>query len=297
MSLFENPFSLEIPVRVGHLNAVFFINENLFVNSTECISAPHNHHDFEMRYIASGTCNQLIDQRVYTASASDLLLVHPLEYHCQTQDQINMGSSQYNLRFTLEPPSSDAPQTTLHAYRTAQQLLRELRWVHDRDGKLLICFRLLTNEIYERSSGFVSNIQGVCSCILTYVLRFSEGKTDGIFPAEELSFHGYGRSKIDEFFRHKYLTDVKIQDLANDMKVTPRQVNRVMHKMFGMSFTKKLTEMRLREVALQLTYTERSVMEISTDCGFHNYNYFFSCFRREFGVTPSQYRVQKREEA
>ncbi|MBE6633494.1 MAG: helix-turn-helix domain-containing protein [Ruminococcaceae bacterium] len=291
MSLFDNPFSLEIPVRAGNLNAVFFINENLFVTNAECISPPHNHHDFEIRYIATGACNQLIDDRIWEASAQDLLLVHPLEYHCQTNTAMLPDSTQYNLRFTPEPPPDSSPASAKNAYNATLRLLNNTRRLHDDNRKLLVLLELLAEEIHRRHQGFVSNIQSICSCILVEILRLTKSSVEGVFSADELEFHGYGRSKLDEFFRHKYLTDVKVQDLANDMKVSTRQVNRVMNRMFGMSFTQKITEMRLHRVAVELTQNNKPIQQICLECGFTNYTRFFSSFRKEFGMTPGQYRA------
>lgn len=100
MALFQNPFSLEVPVQVGILNLTFFINENLFVSNAEVASIPHNHHDFEMRYVTAGTCRQFVDSRQYLATRGDLLLVHPFEYHCQSLMSDTAHSEQYNLRFS-----------------------------------------------------------------------------------------------------------------------------------------------------------------------------------------------------
>lgn len=297
MSLFENPFSLEIPVRVGNLNTVFFINENLYVTNSECVSTPHNHHDFEIRYIASGACNQMIDNQILEATAHDLLLVHPLEYHCQNNTGSLSDSTQFNLRFTPELVAETAPSHQKNAYQSALRLLKSLRRLHDGDQRIYNLFKLLSEEIYRREAGFVPNIQSICSCILVEILRLSKAPLDVIFPAEELKFHGYGRSKIDEIFRHKYLTDVKVQDLADDMKVSTRQVNRIMNQMFGMSFTQKLTEMRLHRVAIELLQTDKPICRISQECGFTNYNYFFTSFRKEFGMTPGQYRAKHRSKA
>lgn len=295
MSLFENPFSLEIPVQIGNLNTLFFINENLYVTNAECISTPHNHHDYEMRYIATGSCGQLIDHTLYTASAGDLLLVPPLEYHCQMQDQIDPTTSQYNLRFTVEAPTPRATAAQHHAYADMIHLLDHTRRVHD-NGWLLTLFQQLENEFRGKKRGFVYCVQSLCTCILTEFIRLSGQKAGNILPSEELGYHGYSRSKIDEFFRHKYLTNTKIQDLADDMKISPRQVNRIMNRMFGLSFTQKLTEMRLRRAIQLLTYTDQPIAQISRECGFNNYDYFFTCFRKSFHMSPGKYRLRSREE-
>ena len=164
------------------------------------------------------------------------------------------------------------------------------------DGWLLTLFQQLENEFRGKKRGFVYCVQSLCTCILTEFIRLSGQKAGNILPSEELEYHGYSRSKIDEFFRHKYLTNTKIQDLADDMKISPRQVNRIMNRMFGLSFTQKLTEMRLRRAIQLLTYTDQPIARISRECGFNNYDYFFTCFRKAFHMSPGKYRPVSREE-
>lgn len=291
MALFQKPFSLELPVSIGVLNVRFFINENLYVVNSECASVPHNHHDYELRYVASGSCNQIIGISTYSASAGELLLVYPLEYHYQSPASDAADFSQYNLRFYLEPPvNSSEDSTQQRAYTSMVNLLRDTRTLQDADSVLLPYFQLLSEEIYQKKTGYISNLKALCCLIMTQVIRLSEKSHAWIFPAEELKYRGYERTIIDEFFRRQYLTDVTIRDLADDMRVSTRQVNRIMHRMFGMSFAQKLTEMRLWEATRQMMTTQKTIAQISKDCGFQNYNTFFVNFQKIHRMTPAEFR-------
>ena len=292
MAASQNPFSLEIPVQVGNLNTVFFINENLYITSPETACIPHNHHDYELWYIAAGCCRQQIGDSLYQASSGELLLVHPLEYHYRMPEPLEPTTAQYNLRFTVEAPSRPATAAQKRAFNDMMQFLSETRLIQDSKRRLIPYFRRLSDEFRQKRPGFVGSIKALCGCLLTEFIRLSGKRAERILPGETLTYHGYSRSRIDEFFHYKYLTDVKIQQLAEDMKITPRQVNRVIHKMFGLSFTQKLTEMRLHWAVRQLTQTEKSVAQISRECGFNSYDYFFTCFRKQFQLSPGEYRLK-----
>ena len=295
MPLFANPFSLEIPIRIGNLNIVFFVNENLYVSNTECISTPHNHHDFELRYTASGSCRQIIENETYIADAQNLLLVHPFEYHCQDQSSVYHESSQFNLRFSINPPDTSGKGTPERLYQNTTQILMETRYVHDSSGAILFYLQQLSNEVYQKKEGYIFNIRSLCLLIFIELMRLSNTNNIPLFPAEDIRYRGYDRTMIDEFFRQKYLTNITIGDLARDMKTSSRQVNRVLHKMFGMSFTQKLIEMRLQEVAHQIITTDKPLVTISRECGFKNYNYCFSCFKKAFHMSPKEFRALKRK--
>lgn len=288
----EAPFSFELPVKFGYLDTVFCLNANFQPSLANRSSNPHNHHDYELYYVNSGHCTLTVQGKNHTASSGDLILIHPLEYHCKTH--VSPANAVYfNFRFFVKQPHEKEGQPLpKNAYDYLNSLLLQTRIIHCRDQLISFYLNRLHTEIQERKRGYLGNIQSFFLLILTELVRLAGDLPEWFFPAEELKFRGYDRMVIDSFFANKYLSNVKIQDLAYDMKVSVRQVNRVMHRMFGMSFTQKLTEMRLWEVARQLESTQKAVTTISQNCGFNNYNYFYICFRKKFNMTPTEYRAR-----
>ncbi len=292
MALFEHPFSLKFPAQIGNLKVFFFINENLYVSSGECISRPHNHSDFELRYTAAGTCYQNIGQAVFTGSPGDMILVHPMEYHWQSRISEDNCSCQYNLRFSLEPSSCAVSQQTIRAHAAVTEALKNTRLLHDETGTMLPYLQQLTKEMYEKRPGFAANVRLLCTLILTELLRLLQVTGESIFPKEEFKYRGYEQTMIDEFFRHKYLCDVTIADLAKEFNLSTRQINRIMQKTFGMSFSQKLTEMRLMEALRQIKTTKDSIEKISRASGFQSYSNFYSAFKARFHISPSEIRAK-----
>ncbi len=287
----QKRFSLEIPIKIGSIDIVCFVNQFLFVTGANTVSVPHNHHDYELRYIANGSMAQLINDKEYIGGGGDILLVQPLEYHCRSRkSDAEKDSAQYNLRFTILEPKG---QKGKRSYLSLKNALSGVRFVKDEGMKILAYLRVLQEELKEKNSGYIDSVRSLCTLILLNYLRLIQLDTDHVFPKQAVEYRGYGRSQIDEFFLEKYLTDVRIEDLADDMKISPRQLNRVMNKMFGMSFTEKLTEMRLKEAALRLSTSDVEVVKISALCGFKNYNNFYQCFKKFYCMSPLQYRNQK----
>lgn len=288
MPLFDEPFSVEIPIQIGVLTATFFINQNLYVIDEECCSDPHNHHDYEFRYFVTGKCKYLIEKEPILMEAGDLLIVHPMEYHCQPREKKVAETSQYNVRVAVE----SADEQALLAFRNAMARLRKVRDTH---GRICAFFELLSGEMFEKHIGYINSVRSICVLLLTDIIRMAGSDMLRIFPSEDLRYNGFSRTKIDVFFNRKYPTNVRIQDLAEDMKVSPRQINYIMHRMFGVSFSQKLTEMRLQKSLVKLTYGEEPISKICQECGFKNQNYFAVCFRKAYGITPSQYRKQAKK--
>ncbi|HBF15662.1 MAG TPA: hypothetical protein DDW30_08315 [Clostridiales bacterium] len=291
MAIFDNPFSLELSVRIGYLDITAFINENLYVTSNECRSVPHNHHDYEIRYIASGTCNQMIEGSTITASCRDLILIHPMEFHCQYHTDGESPSAQYNLRFSIRQKQCNPALA-----KRIRDLLNATRLLHDDSGTILFYMNRMRDEIYSKRYGYISSIQSFCQLILTELFRLMGPATDFLFPSEEMRFNGYERTRIDELFRRKYLSDVTIDDFAKDMKLSKSQINRIMNRMFGMSFTQKLTEMRLQQAVFLLTNTDLPPTQICFDCGFRSYPNFYTRFTEKYRLSPTAYRKAHAEQ-
>jgi AraC-like DNA-binding protein len=84
--------------------------------------------------------------------------------------------------------------------------------------------------------------------------------------------------------------------LARRLSVTPRYVQ-VLLAVAETSFTDELTKRRLDRASDLLTSSrsfEKSVMEISQECGFSTVSHFHRVFRRRFGMTPGELREQSR---
>ncbi len=292
MPLFENPAAVQVPVQIENLRLVFFVNQNLCTVNAEANSVPHNHHDYELRYFSSGVGNSVISGKRYAMAERDLIITKPFEYHWQVWPT-STTSTQYNLRFSVKMPSKKN-SIEMEAYENFIEFLDNLRTLNDEEGRLLPLCRMLAEEMYTRKSGYINMVRTLCTQIMISLIRISGAKLK-IFPEEEPKYYGHERRNMDIFFQTKYLSNVRIQDLADEMNVSIRQVNYILNKMYGMSFVQKLTESRLQQAMLQLAQTDKQIAEISHNCGFQNQNYFAKCFQKFYSMTPTEYRKMIRK--
>lgn len=290
MPVYKDPVSLILPVQIGYLKVTFFINQNLCLVNEECDSPPHNHHHYEIFFFEQGSGNLMINYKGVPVREGDILIIHPHEYHFQNN---NREIKRYNLRFTVEPQSNKP--AAVQAFKSFTEYLDGVQFFDSKHCKIPLYFSLLKDEIYDLKNGYVCTIRSICSLLMAELIRLSDQSLSDVFPSEELKYHGYVQTRIDTFFRTKYLSNVKIWELARDMNVSVRQVNNILHKAFGMSFTQKLMRMRLELAANQLIYTDAPISQICQDCGFSSQNYFSSHFKKIYGMTPSLFRAYSRK--
>lgn len=63
----------------------------------------------------------------------------------------------------------------------------------------------------------------------------------------------------------------------------------------GQSVAEYITQVRLEHAAEKVKNTKKSLQEIAVSCGYLNVNYFYTCFKKKYGVTPGNYRAMNSE--
>ncbi len=293
MPIRKNPFSLYFPIKLGCLDLFVFLDENLLMENEECVSKPHSHHIYELRFVESGVCQQIINDTVYNARQNSLILIRPNEFHYQKYVE-GMTSKQFGIRFQVAPPTTASPAYQSRAYQTLLQILSEIRCLSDKQETLVALFHRMQYEILKKPVGYIYTLQLLSTLIMTEFIRCSDQNVDPIFPPEDIKYRGLMFTKLEQFFSRKYASNVNIRDLADDIKFSERQTARVLLRVYGMTFSQKLIEIRLQNATYQLTYTDCSIEDIRKKCGFLHSGYFYTSFRKRYGMTPMEYRNKNR---
>ena len=65
--------------------------------------------------------------------------------------------------------------------------------------------------------------------------------------------------------------------------------------MYGVTVYHYIKEYRLEQAAVELVRGTKSVTQIAQNAGYDNASKFSECFKKRYGVTPSQYRMNAKE--
>lgn len=96
--------------------------------------------------------------------------------------------------------------------------------------------------------------------------------------------------KSISYMKEHFAEKIYIRDLAQQVNMNEQYFCRFFKKSVGKSPVEHLTELRIRHALQLLKDTDKSVMEISLECGFHNLGNFMRAFKKAAGCTPLQYR-------
>ena len=284
-------FALQIPAQFGNVKITYLISENCHTKGETCASYPHCHDDYELRYLTSGQGVQIINGNRHELHAGNLLVMHPGEYHNQPSDSFTPDIAQYSIRFSVKPLGGNkSGEEQIKSYTTITRVLDSLHILEDPHQTLLADFQAITQEIRKRSYGYFYAAQSHCNILMTNLLRLCDCNEKDIMPADELRYNGRLKVNIDNFFLYQYQNNVKLTDLAASINISERHASRHIKRLFGINFSAKLLEYRLQQAKFQLIYTDKEISSIATDCGFQSPTYFAYSFRKETGITPSEFR-------
>ena len=98
------------------------------------------------------------------------------------------------------------------------------------------------------------------------------------------------RRALEEINRHYDDPELSVENLARQAGVSAVYFRREFASCIGMSPIEYLTKVRMENAKALLGTALYSVTEVAIRCGFESISYFSQCFKKQFGVSPSQLR-------
>lgn len=113
--------------------------------------------------------------------------------------------------------------------------------------------------------------------------------------------------KMEAFFQHilstssermRYILEEnidmieKIEDMYRLMRMSSSLFHKTFFKIFKTSPKSWLDEQRMKKAAFLLSSTQKSIMDVATECGYATASWFIVQFKKYYNMTPKQYRVK-----
>ena len=131
-----------------------------------------------------------------------------------------------------------------------------------------------------------------------YYLAMSQGQQ----APKEIKGIGDGHQKEDKFLLqvrnviNDHLTDYdfSVETLSSAIHLSQSQLNRKLKALTNLSANKLIRTIRLSHARHLLETTDDPVIAVAFDSGFSDPDYFSRVFKKELGLTPTEYRDEKR---
>ncbi len=94
---------------------------------------------------------------------------------------------------------------------------------------------------------------------------------------------------MDSVERNMSNADYSVEDMGTDVGMSKMQLYRKLKALTNQSANEFIRTMRLKRAAQLLEQDQLTVAEVTYEVGFTDLPYFRECFKKMFGVTPSEY--------
>ncbi len=92
------------------------------------------------------------------------------------------------------------------------------------------------------------------------------------------------------YLQNNFRQPVTLKEVAEAVHVNPSYLSRTFKKEFGISFSSYLTKLRLENAKHYLANSQENIKCISFESGFKNPTYFHTVFKKNTGVSPTDFR-------
>ena len=123
--------------------------------------------------------------------------------------------------------------------------------------------------------------------------NFARNSANESVPAEKISTNDkvFLNNVINLVHAQMATQSVNINDLADSLNMTPRQLNRKINAVTGENISKYILQVRmLRAKQLLDSNKDYTIAEVAYKCGYEENSNFTRAFKMLYGITPTQYR-------
>lgn len=235
----------------------------------------HASESYELHYISSGTGILKLSEETLSFEKNSFFLTGPNITHAQFPSSPE-GFEEYCLYLTVR---KNQQQLT----RLSETFFHTPFWFGTLDCEQLLIS--LFREFQFRQSGYEAMAEVLCKMLLLRLMREEISSVQTLSP----SFGDSLSLMIEEAFLFHYKT-VTLTALAKQLNISPRQLERILKRDYGQSFSQKKTEARMQAASVFLTETKKSITEIAELTGYSSSEAFGYSFKQYFRLSPSDYR-------
>lgn len=136
----------------------------------------------------------------------------------------------------------------------------------------------IEGDLISKEELFIEAITGL-------VTIFSDSKLVLLEPSQDLNI----ARKVRDFLRSHYQNNISIHQISDHFNITPYHLSRIFSKDIGLPIHKYLNSLRISESQKMLRKGKKS-SHIATQVGFNDHSHFCKQFKKEIGITPTQYQ-------
>lgn len=258
----------------------------------------HWHYFTEMIFILQGIAIVKTNGTEYTLCPGDFILFFPQSIHSINGIEEDDSLLFYVLKFDINRLNFQTNyipnfKDLLKGASSEQQLPIAFHQSDFPDVDIHSIFSHCVKEVSHTRYGYDARIQCDLSIMLLEIVRI--WIDSGFEPSylhtksqEEYTIHD-----ILLYIEENIQTSLHVHDLAKICHMSYSYFAKCFHSLYGQSCKEYIEFVRLSKAENLLLFTNTDLSYISSETGFSDCSHFIRVFKRKYGITPKQFRLQK----
>ena len=261
----------------------YYLYEYSFFNYSRRISnsvpQAHFHETYEIYYLVEGNRRYVIEDKIYDIYPGDMILIPPMTTH-KVWNSPDACEGEYHARFLLTPSPQEIPEVFLPCFETHYYHLTE-------NEKQIItnCFEDLQHN--QQKDKYTSYYNHANLIKILHTLAKNKASAE---PNLHFTHAGTQMQKAASYIKEHCNQPLTLDELAKHYGFTKEYFSTIFKDTTGFGFNEYLNQMRIAKSINLLTTTTLSIVEISSQCGFNDSNYFSAVFKKVVGFPPRKFR-------
>lgn len=253
---------------------------------------PLHSHDFvELELITGGSASHILDGNTYHVSEGAILITLPHFIHeLKDVKQLELYSFKFDinkliqLNKDIEKLAGFQALFLFHPMQQFQQdYINKIRLSKEQLTFASMLCEVIFQEWQTKITGFEETVVTYFVTLVTYLSR--NFLTHATFPMK------YYEIINTTVYIHEHLDSrLTVAELSSLVCLSPRQYTRRFHNLYGVAPMEYVYDCRLALACRMIRNTIKSITEISVCCGFSDKVSFSRLFKKNFGMTPGEYR-------
>ena len=267
-----------------------FFHHNLYVNTFQnhlkehrFIESLHRHDFYVLVLFTNGTGLHKIDFDTFDITKGSLFLMQPGQIHLwELSSDIDgyivfFSKEIYNLHFRDKKieeylffqSSKNNPELVLN--------INEMKQIQP-------FFELMVNENQEDQLQKKDKMLNLLDCILIEILRIYN-----VDSSHSTSTYNHKLKEFEILLEQFYKTEKSPSFYADKMAITLKHLNRISKNILNITITELIARRVILESKRIMVDQNKTIAQIADELGYSNYSYFSKLFKKNVGITPTEF--------
>ena len=242
-------------------------------------------HDFlELEYVSSGDGVHYLNQQIVPFSAGSLHLLLPTDFH-----EIHVNPNDYPYVFSVKFPETLLDRDMFNMI-FQNNTVRQVFLPEELRPSVLQDFIDLDWEYRHGELFRAKAMNGLLQQILIKLERLVREQTQQGRGEVQQTVSANAVIQAMAYIRKNFARALTLKDISQYVHLSPNYLSSIFRQTVGCTISEYTRNVRMRHAIVFLLNQDKTILQICEEVGYNSYEHFERIFRRQFGVSPKEFR-------